>query len=320
MKILITGSSGNVGYFLCKYFIEKRIRTTGIDIVPNPVWKYAGKYFNFYRADILDKQSIRIIFKKERPTNVIHLAYLMKSLHDKKKEFEIDVEGSKNIIKIANETKSVRQFIQFSSTSAYGARRDNKKWIKETAALRPGEYRYGINKKIVEDFIKGFKARRDLKFVIVRMCTATGPSEYKKGGLVELMIKSPFLIAYDGICPELQILHEHDLTALVHKIVLDKKIKGINNLAPDSYSSLKELVPAKKFISLPLSLIKTITGILWKLRISPFMPAAIDVSAYPIIADPSKLKRRFNYRFKYTTLSGFKDAADKIKTIARKDN
>jgi nucleoside-diphosphate-sugar epimerase len=109
-----------------------------------------------------------------------------------KKKYEIYVERSKNIIKISNETNTVKQFIKFSSTSAYVAVTDNKKWIKETTPLGSGEYRYGVNKKIVEDFIKGYKARRDLKFVILRMCTVTGPSEYKKGGLFEMIIKSPF--------------------------------------------------------------------------------------------------------------------------------
>jgi len=236
----------------------------------------------------------------------------MKSLHDEKKEYEIDVEGSKNVIKISNDIKTVKQFIQFSSTSAYGARPDNKMWIKETTPLNPGKYRYGINKKIVEDFIKKFKARRGLKFVILRMCTATGPSEYKKGGLVELILKAPFLIAYNGKCPQMQLLHEYDLTALVHKIVMDKKIKGTYNLCPDTYASLKEFVPEKKFINLPAGLIKFITATLWNLHLSPFMPAAIDVSAYPIIADPAELKKRYNYKFKYSTLLGFKDAAEKM--------
>jgi UDP-glucuronate 4-epimerase len=85
MKILITGSSGNIGYFLCKYFTKKHIYITGVDIAPNPVWKGDRKYFNFYRVYILDRPSIEAVFRKERPTHVIHLSYLMKSLHNEKK-------------------------------------------------------------------------------------------------------------------------------------------------------------------------------------------------------------------------------------------
>ena len=39
MKILITGSSGYVGYVLSKYFSEKNIKVVGTDIQPNHAWE-----------------------------------------------------------------------------------------------------------------------------------------------------------------------------------------------------------------------------------------------------------------------------------------
>ena len=307
MKILITGSSGNIGYFLAKYFIRKRIRVTGLDVVENPRLKN-GKYFKFIRASVTDAPALAGIFNREKPTHVIHLAYLMKSIHDEKKEYDTDVLGSQNVISAASAAKSVKQFIEFSSTSAYGGRPDNKIWIGETQELRPGGYRYGINKKKVEEYINGFKARKSLKFVIVRMCTAIGPDEFKKNGLTELMIKSPLLAKFNGKYTDLQLLHEHDLTALIHKIVKDKNIHGTYNLAPDDYCSIRDLVPGQRFLNLPLGLVKFVTGILWTLGLSGFMPAAIDLSAYGIIADPGKLQKRYKYSFKFTTLSGFRDS------------
>jgi UDP-glucose 4-epimerase len=309
MKILVTGSSGNVGYFLVKYFISKHIPVTGLDIVENPNLK-PGKYFKFIRASVTDAGALKKIFSEEKPTHVIHLAYLMKSLHDEKKEHEIDVIGSKNAVNAANETKSVKQFIEFASTSAYGGRPGSKLWIKETQELKPGGYRYGINKKEVEEFINEFRARKSLKFVIVRMCTAIGPSEYKKGGLVELMVKSPFLARFDNKYTDLQLIHEHDLTSLIYRVVMDNRIQGTYNLVPDDYCSIKDLVPGKAFLNLPLGVVKFFTGILWAAGFSGFMPAAIDLSAYGIVADPSKLMKRYKYKFKYTTLSGFKDAVE----------
>jgi nucleoside-diphosphate-sugar epimerase len=312
MKLLITGSAGNVGYFLIKYFVSKHIPVTGLDVVENSNLK-PGKYFKFIRASVTDQQELNEIFTKEKPTHVIHLAYLMKSIHNTVKEHEIDVTGSENAINAANETRSVKQFIEFASTSAYGGRPDNKLWIKETQELRPGGYRYGINKKEVEEFINKFHKRQSLKFVIVRMCTAIGPSEYKKGGLVELMVRSPFLVKFDGKYVDLQLIHEHDLTALIHMIVKDRSIKGTYNLVPDDYSSIRALVPGKRFLSLPLGIVKAFTGILWALGMSGFMPAAIDLSAYGIVADPAKLQKRYRYKFKYTTLTGFRDAVEGMK-------
>ena len=150
MKILITGSSGYVGYILAKYFSEKGVQIIGLSRKENPAWK-GNKNFKFYSCDVTDKKNLEKIFSKEKPTHVIHLAYLMEPLHDVKKEYEIDVIGSMNTIEIANKTKSVKQFILFSSASAYGAWPENKLWIKEYQPLRPRDYRYGINKKKVEE-------------------------------------------------------------------------------------------------------------------------------------------------------------------------
>jgi nucleoside-diphosphate-sugar epimerase len=237
----------------------------------------------------------------------------MKPLHHIKLNYLIDVTGTENVIKIANETKSVKQLIEFSSTSAYGGWPDNKLWIKETDKMRPGKYRYGIHKKIIEEFMNNFKKRKDLKFVTVRMCTAIGPSEYKKGGLTELIIKTPFLVKYDGKYCDLQLLHEYDLTKLIDLIVHDNKIEGIYNLVPDDYCSIKDLVPGKIFINVPLGIVKAITDLLWFLRISNINSSAIQLSAYGIVASPEKLQKRYNYEFKYGTISGFKDAVAGMK-------
>jgi len=312
MKLLITGSSGNVGFILSKYFTMKGIKTAGLDIVENPVWA-GNKNFTFYKADITCMEELRKIFIKEKPTHILHLAYLMKPLHDKKREYEIDVQGSQNVINISNETSSVKQFILFSSTSAYGGWPDNKLWIRETDPLRPGDYRYGINKKKIEEFLNSLKKKKDLRFVIVRMCTVIGASEHKKGGLLRLIAKSPFLVKYNNKSCDVQFLHEDDLTSLVYLIINDKEIKGTYNLAPDSYSPVTHLVPDRKFINLSLGFMKIITGILWYLRISGFRPPAIQLSAYGIVADPCKIMKRYNYTFKYTTLTGFRQVVEEMK-------
>jgi nucleoside-diphosphate-sugar epimerase len=312
MKLLITGSSGNVGFILSKYFTQKGIKVVGLDVVRNPVWE-GNNNFTFYKADVTDIDGLRNIFSHENPTHVLHLAYLMKPLHDVKKEYAIDVGGSINVIVVSNETPSVKQFVQFSSTSAYGGWPDNKLWIKETDELRPGEYRYGINKKKIEEYIRDFNGRNDLAFVIVRVCTIIGPSEYKKGGLVRLIANSPFLVMYGNRYCDVQFIHEDDLTSLIELIINDNTIKGTFNLVPDSYASTKDLVPDKIFLNLPLGFMKAITGLLWFLRIARMRPPAIQLSAYGIVADAEKLKKRYHYTFTYTTLTGFRQVVEDMK-------
>ncbi|MBD3203169.1 NAD-dependent epimerase/dehydratase family protein [Candidatus Woesearchaeota archaeon] len=313
-KILITGSSGYVGYVLSKYFSEKKIPIIGVDVKSNPVWD-GNKYFKFYKADVTDYDNFLDIFRKESPSHVIHLAFLMSPIHDEKRQQDIDINGSKNTMNAANKTSSVKQFIKFSSASAYGAWPDNKKWLKETDPLKPGDFRYGTNKKIVEKHLNEFDKRKDLNLIIIRMCTAIGPLYHKKGGVVSMLINSPFLIKPDGRYCEVQFIHENDLCALTELIINDKKIKGTYNLAPKDYSTTKKLVPDKLFLWIPLKLMSIILGMLWKLKLSDRMPAAARYSAYGIVIDPSKLIKRYGYKFKYTTLSGFSETVRKRKKL-----
>jgi UDP-glucose 4-epimerase len=312
MKVLITGSSGYVGYVLSKYFSEKKIKVIGLDISANSVWG-GNNFFKFYNCDVTDKKSLEEIFLKEKPTHVIHLAFLMNPIHDVKREHEIDVVGSINVLEIANKTKSVKQFVLFSSASAYGAWPENKLWIKEDQPLKPRDYRYGIDKKKVEEYYNKFEKRKDINLVTLRMCTAIGPLYHKKGGVVSLLINSPFMTKINNRYCELQFLHEDDLNALMNLIINDEKIQGTYNLAPNSYATTKELAPDKFFLRIPLWLMRGIVRVLWVLRIVDIMPSAITLSAYGIIIDPKKLMERYNYKFKYTTLLGFKDTVEKRK-------
>lgn len=312
MKVLITGASGNVGYYLSKFFISKKINVIGLDIKNHGVFNGNPDY-KFYNCNVLDSEKLKEIFKTEQPTHVIHLAFLMRPLHDKKKYYAIDVNGTKNVINISNGTSSVKQFIEFSSTSIYGGWPNHPLWLKEETPIEPRDYVYGIHKKIIENYINSFDKRKDLKFVILRMCTVIGDEISVRQSLVKLIYDSKVLMKFHGETTKLQFIHEDDMTELVYRITKDKKIEGVFNLAPDSYSSVNELVPNKKFINLNLGFSRFLVGVLWTLRLVWMNPGVITITAYDIIADGSKLAKRFNYKFKYTTKEAFDNVISVLK-------
>lgn len=311
MKVLITGSSGYVGRVLSRHLSEKGSDVIGLDVKRND--ELANDQFHFIECDVTDNEKIEKVINDNKPTHVIHLAYLMNPLHNVKREYEIDVEGSKNVFKAAIGNNSVKQFIQMSSTSAYGGWPDNKLWLKEDAPLRPRGYRYGINKKEVEEYMEYFRRRIKLKLVILRMCTAVGPSYHKKGGVVSLLAKSPVLTKISNRYAEVQFIHEDDLTAIFDLILRDPKIEGTYNLAPDSYARTRALSKARVAVPVPLFLMKGITSILWSLHLASMRAPAIELSTYGIVADPRKLMKRLNYKFKYSTKEAYFEVVEKRK-------
>ena len=304
MKVLITGAAGNLGKVITQHLISKNISVVGIDTID--YLGYSSDKFTYYKCSIIEEQKMNQIFKQERPSNVIHLAATFNRVRNRKTEMDIDVGGSENVLKISNETPSVKQIVYSSSAAAYGGHKDNSLWLNEDHELRPGKYRYGIIKKMVERIYFGANTRKDLNIVSLRICSVIGPSFNKKRCAVSILINSKYLLE-QWKQNKVQFLHEDDLNDLISKILKDKNIHGKFNLAPDSYSQINKLVPGKKYINVPLSLIVALLWVLWYLRVLNLRPASLQQSIYPIVLSPFKLISRYMYKFKYSSEDAFMD-------------
>lgn len=305
MRVLITGSSGSLGKMIAKSLINKEIQVAGVDL-KEPAEAFPGEYFRFYRCCITEREALEDIFRKVQPTHIIHLACSFNKIRNRVQEYGVDVGGSKNILEAANKTSSVKQLVYSSSAAAYGGNRDNPQWLNESYPLNPGGYSYGINKRSVEEIFLEMPVREDLRVVIARICTVVGPSFNKPASVVSILVKWSWLPEF---CREnkVQFLHSDDFISLINLMIGDDQIKGIFNVAPDSYSVIKELLPDKKYFKVPVPVITGFLHLLWHLKIMNLQPAAINNSIYPILLDPSKIISRFGYKFKYSSNEAFED-------------
>ena len=305
MKVLITGAAGNLGKIITQHLISNNIPVVGIDKFEHLDVSFDPP-FKYYKCSITEKHKLEDIFKKEQPTNVIHLACTFNRVRNRKNEMEIDVGGSKNVLNISNKTPSVKQIIYSSSAAAYGGHKDNALWLNEDHELRPGKYRYGIIKKKVEEIYFGSETREDLNIISLRICSVVGPSFNKKRCAISILINSKYILE-QWKQNKIQFLHEEDMNRLISKILKDEKIHGKFNLAPDSFSQVNELVPNKKYINVPISMIIALLWVLWYLRVLNLRPASLQQSIYPIVLNPSKLISRYMYKFKYSSEEAFFD-------------
>lgn len=304
MKILITGSSGFVGNFLVSALTSQGHNVIGLDVVQYPFQHY--KNYKFICCNISNRTEVNSIVKRESPSHIIHLAYIMIPKHIRAIEDSVDLLGSENIFLAANSTESVKQILLFSSASIYGGNPDNPAWISEEVIPRPGEWVYAQNKVLAEEFYLSYHKRDNLNVVIFRMCTACGPSYFQKKGLVRLLKNSPIGQLVNGTDMNMQFIHEDDVINLTTLILQDNEVEGVYNLAPDSYVSTKELSPNPKlFIKISEKRIKSIFNWIWKLRIAKISPTSTALITYSIVISPKKLMDRYNYQFKHTTLSAF---------------
>lgn len=113
MKILITGASGFIGTNMLEFYLSKKCKVFNFDI-KTPQYKKHKKYW--YRVNLANYKNYSKLFKKIKPTHIIHLA-ARTDLNGKtdKDYYSSNVKSVKNTIKLCSQQSSVVRII-FAST------------------------------------------------------------------------------------------------------------------------------------------------------------------------------------------------------------
>jgi len=185
MKILITGSSGFIGYHLSKLLLENGNTIHGIDSMNNYydvslkkarlkiLLKY--KKFSFSKIDLENNQKIENIFKKFKPKVVIHLAAqagVRYSIDKPRVYLNSNIDGTFNVIESSHKVK-VNHLIMASSSSVYGA---NKKIpFKEIEKTETQLSIYASTKKANESMAHSYSNIWNIPITMLRFFTVYGP-------------------------------------------------------------------------------------------------------------------------------------------------
>ena len=182
-KILITGSSGFIGFHLATSLSEsnivlgidnhnsyysKKIKDKRLSILKNK------KNFSYKKLNLKNEKILQKIFERFKPDTVYHIAGQPGVLYSFKnpKSYKINnTNVTKIICKVCKKNK-INNFIFASSSSVYG---DQKKFpIKENNTLRPVNY-YAKTKLRSEEIIYRTFSHTKINFIIFRFFTVYGP-------------------------------------------------------------------------------------------------------------------------------------------------
>ena len=303
MKVLVTGSSGYLGSLAVSHLTAKGYEVIGMDI-RRPDDGAGEENFRFYECNSADSTCVLKIFSHEQPDAVLHFACSMNRIRSRKEEFGMDVGGSFNVIEAARKTPSVRKFIFSSSAAIYGPALRSPLWIDEGEPLTPGNYTYGLNKRLVEQMLFRVNGNQQISAVSLRICTVVGPRYSKPKSVVSILLRLPLLPA-SFRKTSVQFLHEDDFSELLRLVLEDTEIEGIFNLAPDSCTVVGDIVPDSRFYRFPCSLLRPVMWILWNLRVVNLQPAGLGFCLYPVVLDSKRLARRYDYSFRYSSTDSF---------------
>ena len=130
MKILVTGGTGYIGSHTCVELLNEgyevvvfdNLYNSKIDVV-DKIEKITGKKITFYKADMLDKESMRPVFEEHTFDAVIHFAGLKavgESVAKPLLYYQNNIAGTLNLCELMNEY-GCKRIIFSSSATVYGS-------------------------------------------------------------------------------------------------------------------------------------------------------------------------------------------------------
>lgn len=129
MAVLVTGGAGFIGSHTCVELLESGYEVVVVDNLCNSceeslerVQEITGKTLTFYKADLLDREAMREIFKKEKIDSVIHFAGLKAVGESVQKPLEYYYNNVTGTLILCDVMRSfgVKKIVFSSSATVYG--------------------------------------------------------------------------------------------------------------------------------------------------------------------------------------------------------
>jgi UDP-glucuronate 4-epimerase len=184
-KILITGSSGFIGFSLTLNLLKKGYKILGYDSI-NDYYDVKLKLsrnkilnefknFSFIKGELEDQKKLNKNVLKFKPQIIIHLAAqagVRYSLDVPRKYLSTNIIGTFNIIEIAHKIK-VKHLLIASSSSVYGANKQSA--FKENDKTDNQLSIYAATKKSTESIAHSYSSLWKIPITILRFFTVYGP-------------------------------------------------------------------------------------------------------------------------------------------------
>jgi len=297
MNVLITGAGGYIGRHVARRLAEHH-NVIGIDLRGD---NEAG--FDLRAMDIRDP-ALRDLVIDNDISHVVHLAAVLEFSGDRARDYDIDVNGTRNVLD-ACLAGGVKHVTVTSSGAAYGYYADNPEWISETDTLRGNvEMPYADHKRQVEELLAEYReAHPELTQLILRVGTVIGAHTRN---LITNLFEKKRLLAIRGYDSPFVFIWDQDLVGIIQHGV-ETGNGGIYNVAGDGCLTIDELgrLIGKPVLKLPAPLIVAGLKIGRKLGLTRYAPEQIKFIQFRPVLDNRRLKEEFGYTPAKTSREAF---------------
>lgn len=296
-RILITGAAGYIGSILRKE-LQGKHEVLGLDIRSD-----ASTTPPVQIGDIRDPK-LRDIMAEHRISHVVHLASVLESSGNPARDYDIDVNGTRNVVESCL-AAGVQHLCVTSSGAAYGYHHDNPAWIREDTPVRGNdEFPYAKHKRLVEDMLARYRQTHpELRQLILRPGTVLGAHTEN---LITNLFKKRRILAIRGSETPFVFIWDQDVVRIILQGV-ETDAEGVYNLAGDGAVPLRDIAQmlGKSTLELPPWLLRM--GLLFgsTVRLTRYGPEQLKFLQYRPVLDNHALKTTFGYTPQMTSKETF---------------
>lgn len=295
-RILITGAAGYIGHQLGNR-LAAHYSVIGTDICTRDHLDFAINIL-----DIRDDKLAQLLID-EQITHVVHLASILQASKDRARDFDIDVNGTRNVLECCVKA-GVQHLTITSSGAAYGYHADNPAWIDEHHALRGNtEFAYSDHKRKIEELLKEFRQKHpELQQLIFRPGTVLGADTRNQ---ITGLFMAPRILALKGSDSPFVFIWDQDVINAMEMGIKEDKT-GIYNMAGDGALTMTQIAAKlnKPLLTLPVWVVKAALQVA-KWRGKPTGPEQVSFLRYrPVLAN-RRLKEEFGYQPAKTSAETF---------------
>ncbi len=283
-RLLITGISGGQGRLVAKRVADE-FDVSGVDRTP---WEGHPHRITVHTMD-LRKKKFEDIFRRERPTAVVHLAFVRHFRADPSVRHEINVAGTKRLLEYCAEY-GVKKFVVLSSSYVYGALPENSYYMDEDTALNVSRHYPDIRDLAeVDTLCSTFLWKYpEITTCILRPVNTLG---YYVHSAIGAYLRLRYVPTVLGFNPMVQFIHEEDVAEAIAR-ALESGLRGVFNLAGPGAVPLKVAIQETGGTAVPLPEMaaRAVLDRLFRVGLYHLPADAIDFVKYPCTVDGRRFR------------------------------
>lgn len=287
---LITGITGGLAQLVGAELAKRNFKIVGVDY--RPLKNILGYPAEIYQANY-NKTRIADIFRRHRPSCVLHLGRVGNLKERMGKRFDLNVVGSGKIMELCVKHE-VQRLLILSTFHIYGAHPHNHIPIYEEEPLRAGPQFPQIADAIQLDNMATTWIWRhpEVKTVLLRPCNVVGPNIKNA---ISRFLRQRFLPVILGFDPMTQFIHESDLKeALVATTeTQDVGVYNVAGISPIPWREALSLAPGQ-IVPVPSTLASLYLSMGRSLGTS-LPPYLVNFQKYPCVVATDAIRSTFGW-------------------------